>query len=238
MKLLLTHKINKFYNIFHEVLGYKLTITSHNLKDKDLLSQILYDISEALEGYDYDEPCGMFKWLTKLYAQVATAYDTTPRNYTLPILVVLAIVSTLVGCSSRTEATPTPTEPTETTEPKVHTRYTEFGRYYTEGTVITDDGNEWSYTTDTISDKTPTDRMPVWIGFDDNGTPEDIYDDIVLGLVYDVYTAIYDALETELSEEFEVEREGNYIKLITNVESTESGVLYTFANGTGYYSEY
>jgi hypothetical protein len=79
--------------------------------------------------------------------------------------------------------------------------------------VITDDGNEWSYTTDTISDTTPTDHMPIWIGFDDNGTPNDITDDVILGLVYDVNTAIYDALETELSKEFELERDGNNIRI-------------------------
>lgn len=75
MNLLLTHQINQFYKTFHEVLGYKLTIKPKHLKDTDLLSQILYDISEALEGYDYDEPFGMFAWLTKLYKKVATAYD-------------------------------------------------------------------------------------------------------------------------------------------------------------------
>jgi hypothetical protein len=101
---------------------------------------------------------------------------------------------------------------TATPEPETKS-YTTYGRYYTNGTVITDDGNEWSYTTDTISDKTPTDHMPVWIGFDDNGTPDDITDDVVLGLVYDVNTAIYDALETELSKEFELERDGNNIRI-------------------------
>ena len=96
---------------------------------------------------------------------------------------------------------------------KVHTRYTAYGRYYTDGTVITDDGNEWAYTTDTISDKTPYDTMPVWIGFDDNGTPADITDDIILGLVYDYNTAIYDDLETALSDEFELTRDGNNIHI-------------------------
>lgn len=94
-----------------------------------------------------------------------------------------------------------------------HTRYTAYGRYYTDGTVITNDGNEWAYSTDTISDKTPTDAMPVWIGFDDNGTADDITDDIILGLVYDRNTAIYDELETALSAEFELERDGNNIKI-------------------------
>lgn len=95
-----------------------------------------------------------------------------------------------------------------------HTRYTAYGRYYTNGTVITNDGNEWRYSTDTISDKTPTDAMPVWVGFDDNGTPNEVTDDIILGLVYDRNTAIYDKLETELSESFEIERNGNNIKII------------------------
>lgn len=100
------------------------------------------------------------------------------------------------------------------TEPKVESKqYTAFGRYYTDGTVITEDGNEWSYTTDSISDKTPTDGMPVWVGFDDNGTPTDITDDIVLGLVYDRETAIYDDLEDSLANQFELERDGNNIHI-------------------------
>lgn len=101
------------------------------------------------------------------------------------------------------------------TEPQVESqRYTAYGRYYTDGTVITNDGNEWGYSTDIISDQTPTDAMPVWVGFDDNGTPDNITDDIILGLVYDRNTAIYDSLESELSNEFQLERDGNniYIK--------------------------
>lgn len=103
--------------------------------------------------------------------------------------------------------------PDDETETQPHTRYTAYGRYYTNGTVITDDGNEWSYSTDTISDQTPTDNMPVWVGFDDNGTPDSIEDDIVLGLVYDRETAIYDDLETALSNSFELERDDNNIKI-------------------------
>ncbi len=106
----------------------------------------------------------------------------------------------------------TNTEPAPKTE---STRYTSYGRYFTEGVVITNDGNLWEYSTDSISDKTPTDNMPVWIGFDDNATPDDITDDIILGLVYDRNTAIYDQLEEELSEEFEIERNGNEIRIMT-----------------------
>ena len=93
------------------------------------------------------------------------------------------------------------------------TRYTAYGRYYTDGTVITNDGNIWSYSTDTISDQTPTDAMPIWIAFEDNGTPNDITDDIILGVVYDRNTAIYDALETALSDNFELTRDGNNIHI-------------------------
>lgn len=100
------------------------------------------------------------------------------------------------------------------TEEKVeHTKYTAYGRYYTDGTVITADCNEWAYSTDIISDKTPYDGMPVWIGFDDNGTPDNITDDIVLGLVYDLETAIYDDLEDALGDKFEIERDGNNINI-------------------------
>ena len=129
------------------------------------------------------------------------------------ITIILAVVALVVGFIVTAEMPQKRVAESNPTE-KVHTRYTAYGRYYTDGTVITDDGNEWSYATDTISDKTPTDNMPVWIGFDDNGTPTDITDDIILGLVYNVYTAIYDALETELSKEFELERDDNniYIK--------------------------
>lgn len=207
MKLILTHQINRFYSIFSEVLGYKITIKVRTLKDKDFLSQVLYDISEALEGYDNDETDEMFVWLVKLARKVDTLRNTPERDYTA-IFILLAVATFvggfIFGIESHKQVDVTP---------KVEsTRYTAYGRYYTDGTVITNDGNEWGYTTDSISDKTPYDAMPVWIGFDDNGTT-DIADDIVLGLVYDRNTAIYDALETALAEEFELERDGNNIHI-------------------------
>ena len=104
----------------------------------------------------------------------------------------------------------------ETVESK---RYTAYGRYYTDGTVITNDGNEWAHNTDTISDKIPADNMPVWVGFDDNGTPNNIYDDIILGLVYDRNTAIYDELEVVLSDSFVIERDGNHIHIEGGIEN-------------------
>jgi hypothetical protein len=127
------------------------------------------------------------------------------KSIALTLIVGAFLMAT--GCSSNTEREPMLT-------PKVESQqYTAYGRYYLDGTVITNDCNEWEYSTDTISDKTPTDAMPVWIGFDDNGTPADITDDIILGLVYDRNTAIYDQLEATLGESFEVERNGNNIHI-------------------------
>lgn len=139
------------------------------------------------------------------------------------ILITIAIITVaLIATISNIESTDTGTLFTfrdgtgyyvETAESQTYTAY---GRYYTDGTVITNDGNDsllWEYSTDTISDQTPYDGMPVWIGFDDNGTPNDITDDIILGLVYDRNTAIYDDLETALSDKFELERDGNNIHI-------------------------
>lgn len=122
----------------------------------------------------------------------------------------LAALTLVVGAFLMTMGCSTKAEPT----PKVEsTRYTAYGRYYTDDTIITDDGNEWGYGTDTISDKAVYDGMPIWIAFDDNGTPNNIYDDIILGCVYDRNTAIYDTLETALSDSFELERDGNNIHI-------------------------
>ena len=113
------------------------------------------------------------------------------------------VLAVLVLCTLCTSGCATPK----------HTHYTANGRYYLNGTVVTDDGNEWSYSTDTISDKTPYDGMPVSVGFDDNGTPNVIYDDVVLGLVWDINTSVYDALEDALSDKFELTRDGNNIQI-------------------------
>ena len=98
-----------------------------------------------------------------------------------------------------------------------HSRYITQGRYYTNGTVVTTDGNEWLYSTDSISDKTPHDAMPINVAFDDNGTPNNIYDDIILGVTWDITTNIYDDLEAALSDKFEVERDGNYIHISNGI---------------------
>lgn len=209
-KIKLSYQINEFYSIFGEVLHYKLTVKPSTLKDKDILSQILYDITEALEGYDdNDETDEMFIWLTKLFRNIATLREKPQHNYTVAITILFAVTAFVAGYIFSTES-----HKSTAPQPQVEsTQYTAYGRYYTNGTVITNDGNEWSFSTDTISDKTPTNHMPVWIAFDDNATPNDITDDTILGLVYDRHTAIYDELETTLSDSFELEREGNNIHI-------------------------
>lgn len=117
------------------------------------------------------------------------------------LLAILVLILSLTGCGVAQEVEP------------IHTRYTTDGRYYTIGEVITDDGNIWEYQTNTISDKPSYDGQPVWVAFDDNGTPDEIEDDIILGLVWDKETAIYDALEDSLSESFTVERDGNNLRV-------------------------
>lgn len=95
--------------------------------------------------------------------------------------------------------------------------YFTYGRYYftadLQGQVLTEDGNIWDYTQDVISDKPSYNSEPVIACFDDKGTPNDIYDDEIVSLVLDRETAIYDELETSLSEAFEVERNGNNIRI-------------------------
>lgn len=122
----------------------------------------------------------------------------------------------LTGCSTTAE------EPVVEAE---HTRYVAHGRYYMNADlqweVITDDGNVWSYSQETISDEPRYHTEPVYVGFDDNGTPDTIEDDIILGLVLDRETAIYDTLEVSLSESFELERDGNNIRIQTMKKEEE-----------------
>ena len=119
------------------------------------------------------------------------------------ILSAITLSMLLTGCSSNP------------TQPEVeHTRYSIQGKYYTLGICKDVNGNVWEYSTDTISKLTVYDAMPVYICLDDAGTPDTIYDDEVLGLVYDRETAIYDQLEDALSESFAIERNGNNIHIL------------------------
>lgn len=50
--------------------------------------------------------------------------------------------------------------------------------------IYTSDGNHWSYDMlDYVGDVPAYDGMPVTVWLSDNGTPEDVTDDVVLGLV-------------------------------------------------------
>ena len=50
--------------------------------------------------------------------------------------------------------------------------------------VYTSDGNHWSYDMlDYVGDIPTYDGMPVTVWLSDNGTPDDVTDDVVLGLV-------------------------------------------------------
>jgi hypothetical protein len=125
------------------------------------------------------------------------------------LTIALLTILILTGCNKPAE------EPVDTTVE--HNYYFTTGRYYLnadlQGQVLTSDGNIWDYTQDIISEEPSYHNEPVLVGFDDNGTPDDIYDDIIVGLVLDTNTAIYDALERKLSESFELERDGNNIRI-------------------------
>ena len=55
---------------------------------------------------------------------------------------------------------------------------------YCVDTVYTSDGNHWSYDMVDTIDGIPTyDGMPVTVWLSDNGTPDDVTDDIILALV-------------------------------------------------------
>lgn len=227
-KIKLYFQIRRFYEIFGEVLGANPCAKWSDMTN-DNVHDVLFDINEALSGYESYENLPMYTWLRKLSRQIRTYSEPKPQILstivaTIGIMFTLWCVASTFEVASKNDK-PNPqyspmniwvmlfAEDEPEVEDNSHTRYTAYGRYYTNGTVITNDGNEWAYSADTISDKTPTDDMPVWIGFDDNGTPDSIEDDIILGLVYDRNTAVYDELETALGDKFELERDGNNIHI-------------------------
>ena len=79
-------------------------------------------------------------------------------------LALILVLSSSVGCTK-------------------HRQYTTDGIHYLDGTVITEDGNKWSYDTDTING----DGIAVIVRFDNNGTIYDITDDIILSINYKEY---------------------------------------------------
>jgi hypothetical protein len=222
-KVKIFNKIKRFYNTFGEVVGANPCSTLSRMTT-DNLYDVQFDINEAMAGAPMDYT---YAWLNQLDKDIS-AYRK-PKQAILPkILVAISTILILWCVCSTIEVVFKNTKPNpqyssvnlwvllfaEETEPEIQsTPYTTYGRYYTNGTVITEDGNEWAYHTDIISDQTPTDAMPVWVAFSDNGTPTDITDDTIIGLVYDRNTAIYDDLETALGDKFELERDGNNIHI-------------------------
>ena len=121
-------------------------------------------------------------------------------------LIILSLAITLTGCTSQPYS-----------EIESNNYVVPHSRYYTDGTIETSDGMLWGYETETISNIQPYNGMPVFMCMNDNGTPEIIKDDIVLGLVFDRETAIYDALATSFDEgNIQYERNGNIIAIQGN----------------------
>lgn len=69
-KLILLKKLNKFYNIFWEVLDYPYHPHLKNLNSNDDLAQAIFDIDEALAVHDHDKSNDMCRWLAKLQIQI------------------------------------------------------------------------------------------------------------------------------------------------------------------------
>lgn len=120
------------------------------------------------------------------------------------VALIIMVGALLIGCTKSTEPEVQP-------EPMARTMY---GRYYdTSACIITEDGHMWGCAFEKISGQTPYDNMPVWVAITDNGTPDEISDDRVLGCVLDRATSMVDELETTLSEHYNITREGNDIRI-------------------------
>ena len=89
------------------------------------------------------------------------------------LLIIMLACLCLCGCN-------VVDEPIESAEPVT---YIVAGNYYTSGDVITEDGNVWGYSQDIISEAPSHDNQPVYVLMYDAGTPDNIYDDEVVGLV-------------------------------------------------------
>lgn len=88
-------------------------------------------------------------------------------------------------------------------------------RYYPScNEVRMTNGNVYIYDTDEVSGDFPYDGMPVHVGMCDQCS-NDVKDHVVLGLVYDHETAIYDELYDSLSEneDWTLTRTGNHIHI-------------------------
>lgn len=92
---------------------------------------------------------------------------------TTKILAALMLAAQLTGVCATTA-------PSASTPVNVYT----LDGIYCVDEVITSDGNHWSYDMlDYVGDIPAYDGMPVTVWLSDNGTPDDMTDDIILGLV-------------------------------------------------------
>lgn len=129
-------------------------------------------------------------------------------------LLIATLATFLMGCGKVEIAEETQAEVIVVPETRVAENRVVYGRYYTDGTVVTADGNEWGYFAEEISEKTPYDGMPIAVVLNDSGTIE-IEDDFIKGVVFDRETAIYDELEDQMktNENWTVTRTGNDIRI-------------------------
>lgn len=91
------------------------------------------------------------------------------------LLVTVLMALCVAGCSSTT------VDKSESVDEPI--MYIASGHYYITGEVITEDGNIWGYSQDIISDEPSYDDEPIYALFYNAGTPSNIYDDEIVGLV-------------------------------------------------------
>jgi len=86
------------------------------------------------------------------------------------LLIITLVALCLSGCA-----------PAESMSDSTHSSalYVAPGYYYMRGEIITEDGNVWGYSQDMPS----CDNEPVYVVFADAGTPDNIYDDEIIGVV-------------------------------------------------------
>lgn len=71
-----------------------------------------------------------------------------------------------------------------TTAPSASANVYTLDGIYCVDTVYTSDGSRWDYDmVDHVGDVPAYDGMPVTVWMSDNGTPDDVTDDVILGLV-------------------------------------------------------
>lgn len=73
-RLILCYKLNKFYRIFGDAIGYKPPlIRMRDLYNDDCIMSVGFDIAEAIEAQSdcfYEDSYAMGAWLNKLYKEV------------------------------------------------------------------------------------------------------------------------------------------------------------------------